>query len=211
MITSILIKHIFENSNWYFNVLRYSSDGQTEWTTSAFWGTLSKDNVYKIFYCPSDWETSSWYDFAGLSATNSAFATLALCGMHTCDSSKYGYGGYSTYYSTFVKSESDGVVSGMSAYTIVDYDGVGSTYSSDADITKNVNAYTKYQWVKWMAGGGSGPMPGPAALGRFDNLISGTDSDSSIIVIIVASSLSILSITVLSILLVRRKKKEQTN
>lgn len=199
------IEQTYFTNGWYFNVMRYDNNGQSVWTESKFWGTLSEGNLFNIFYCPSDWEASQWYDFYGLSASNSTFATIALCGMHTCDSSAFGYGSYDEYYSTFGKSSS--IVSGMSSYSIIDFEN-GSDYTSDEDINKVVSAYQKYQLIQYNASSGS---RGVSGLAHFNGLLS-TDSDigAQTIIIIVVSNVSILSITALSVLIVKKRKtKEQ--
>ena len=102
----------------------------------------------------------------------------------------------------------------MSSYNIVDYDynsyiAHNKDYNQTAK-THNTNAFIKYQWLQYI-GHNRGDRPAPG-LGNFDNLfpMSNSEDNTSIILIIVASSVSILSITALSILMVKkRKSKEQ--
>ena len=196
----------FFDGTWAINVLRYNSTGSEKWTTSSFYTTLTSSHAFKVLYCPSSWESTEYSAVGGLETSNSLMATLAICGMHTCSASTLnGSGGFATYYDDFVKSSS--IASGMSSYSIIDFENL-SDYSSDDDINKTTNAYSKYLWCQYQNNPGSHPMPSPG-LGRFDNLFE-EEETLPVIIIIIASSVSLLSITALSILLIKkRKSKEQ--
>ena len=104
----------------------------------------------------------------------------------------------------------------LSNYSYYDYDydsyvAAGGDYSStQKSTTHKTNMAFKYQWLDWNSRSRPDPRPTPG-LGNFGNLLSGEENGSLELVIIIASSLSLLSITALSILLLKRKKKEKTN
>ena len=99
----------------------------------------------------------------------------------------------------------------LSNYSYYDYDfdsyeAHNHDYSqTEKSTTHKTNMAIKYQWLQWAAGGGVDPRP-PHGLGNFSELFNAGDS-SSTIVIIVASSLSLLSVTALSVILIRKKHK----
>ena len=198
----------FTNS-CYLNLQRFSGGSCTN-TSGQLKLSETDDFAFKIIYIQQTWENTPVASDITSNKSNSLIAAYGLSGIKTCCANKMnGYGGYNRWYSTFAQSNTS-IINGLSNYHIIDYI-TKSDYSSESDIGRTITAQSKYEWVKFKATGGSEPTPGHN-LGNFDkfNPSVATSEDSSyVIIIIVASSVSILSITALSVLLVKKRKSKQ--
>lgn len=91
----------------------------------------------------------------------------------------------------------------FSDYSLEDYAANDYSYVGLEDMNHTTNAYAKYQWIQYIANGGD--MPDPGAIRLFGNGFDYED-DMTSMVIIIASSVSLLSLTALSVLIIKKKK-----
>ena len=199
-------------NGYYFTVQRFNSEGT--FTNNSGEMQLTNDGTWaqKIFYVKPIGSSEA----PALSAVTNGkghplLAAIALSGIHTCSNSNLnGFNAYTNWLSSFITNKgnnnSDLNVANLVDYTIIDYASMDTEYRGRHDYS--FTAYEKYAMTCRQAG--SVPVR-ISSLANLNWLIDGQNGyNSSIILIVVASSLSLLSITALSVLVIKkRKSKEQ--
>ena len=192
-------------TNQYYLTLQRFKSGSYDAATSnsnshkiRLTSSMASTFIGKVMSIVWDNDEKKWYINStpvSVSSTDRELATIALCGLKTCTDSTY----FNNLNTAFIHD--DGV--SLSPVFVNDYENGDVTYTGGK--TKATNAYIKYQWLRFESGG---PTPSAPGLGNFNSLISGSDSgdNGATILIIVASSISILSITALVVLMVKKKK-----
>ena len=196
-------------NGWYLTVQKFQNNTwKAAMPASGF--KLSSSNVGKIFYTYGDW---AWDKTQGTIVASSVasngcdagFAALAICGLHTCSTGTYnnynGYGAVNNYKSTFY----DNIVSGLSldGWYVNDFADGDTGYSGST--SRLTDAHGKYLWMNYRKNGGDKPG---AYLG-FGSLFGDSENNISVVIIIIASSVALLSVTALSILVIRKRKSKE--
>ena len=189
-------------NGWYLTIQRYDSSGNTYWNGSNSL-QLTTSNVGKVYYAPNASNYSGNITVGTITKVHAAMASIALAGCLTCSSSNYNGCGnnFRNVESSFIKNgDSFRTVGELSSYNVYDYETGDISYTGGR--TKVVNAYTKYQWLRYMSGEDSVM---PSALVNVLLRKSSFDNSTSLVIIII----SIVSVAAVGGYFFFRKKKNK--